>query len=142
MIITIIIVIVHYNGPMYRKFNTARASVVRPRNKSRSPSRFISARRASFVRAHRAPAPPPTRASGRGPAPGCGRPPCLPAHRNKSRQRLWQTSRYYVVVVVFSALSFLPRTLPSACACAYVCAASNACIACECVIQPLQYTVL
>lgn len=104
---------------MYRKFNTARASLVRMRNKSRSPLRFISARRASFVRG--APAPLTTAAShfrSRAETYEGDRPPATnPPIETKVTKRLWQTSRYYivvvVVVVVVSPPSPAPYTLPS-----------------------------
>jgi len=99
---------------MYRKFNTARASLVRMRNKSRSPSRFISARRASFVRGAPAPPPPQPRTSGRGLGPT--RETALPLPPRPSKQKSPRDfGKLHVIISssLSSCVSPLSRTVPS-----------------------------
>lgn len=88
---------------MYRKFNTACASLVRMRNKSRSPSRFISARRASFVRGALAPPPPQPRTSGRGLRPT--RETALPLPPRPSKQKSPRDFGKLHVIISSSSLS-------------------------------------
>lgn len=106
---------------MYRKFNTVRASLVRMRNKSRSPSRFISARRASFVE-HATPAAAP-RASGRGP--GSTQETALPP--SPSKQKSPETLANFTLLYRRRVPVLLPRVLPpspncnlSVCVCMYL----------------------
>lgn len=112
---------------MYRKFNTTRARVVRMRNKSRSPSRFISALRASFVPRCDYPTFAP-RGSPEGKGGGgwreerrdgdrrrnrrTARRPHPLARRNKSRQTHRQTSRYYYYYYTAAAAASVSSARP------------------------------